>query len=131
MSAGPVGECPATGSTGNTPYRRRDSLMIATRLFHVPVACPPRHSPRTGSPHAPGLSLPEACIFIPINPETTPGFMPTNPKPCRESTSPWTWTHLSYEAFFQPQKPADSKGSLAKYAAMIGSKILSPWHGLP
>jgi len=55
--------------------------MMALHPIHAPDACLPRHAPRTRSLHAPGLSLPEACIFIQVNPEATSGFMPTNPKP--------------------------------------------------
>jgi len=54
---------------------------MAPHPIHVPDACLPRHAPRTGSLQAPGLSLPEACIFARINPEATSDFIPTNPKP--------------------------------------------------
>ncbi len=52
---------------------------MAPHPIHAPAVC--LHAARSGSLQAPGVSPLQAYIFVRINREATPGFVPTNPKP--------------------------------------------------
>jgi len=96
--------------------------MMAPHPIHTPDTCPPRHILGTGSLEAPGLSLPEACIFVPINPEATPGFMPTKPKPLSRvnitmNLNPFVVRGLFFNHKNQPIRRVPLQGTLPQWPA--------------